>query len=39
MIASQAVVMSLVEVYFEIVYLIFPLFHKSTYIRKVGLTR
>lgn len=37
-IASQAVVMSLVEIYFEIVYPIFPLFHRPTYIRKVGFT-
>jgi hypothetical protein len=35
-IASQAVVMSLCEVYFEIVYPIFPLFHRPTYIRKVS---
>ncbi|KAL6245479.1 hypothetical protein RBB50_007478 [Rhinocladiella similis] len=34
--ASQAVVMSLVEVYFEIVYPIFPLFHRPTYIRKIS---
>ncbi|KAI1611240.1 hypothetical protein EDD37DRAFT_443571 [Exophiala viscosa] len=36
MIATQAVVMSLVEVYFEIVYPIFPLFHRPTYIRKIS---
>ncbi len=34
-VASQAVVMDLVEIYFEIVYPIFPLFHRPTYIRKV----
>ncbi|KIW16291.1 hypothetical protein PV08_06342 [Exophiala spinifera] len=34
--ASQAVVMSLVEVYFEIVYPIFPFFHRPTYIRKIS---
>jgi hypothetical protein len=34
-IASQAVIMDLVEIYFEIVYPIFPLFHRPTYIRKV----
>ena len=35
-IASQAVVMSLAEVYFEIVYPIFPLFHQPTYLRKIS---
>ena len=28
--------MSLVELYFEIVYPIFPLFHRPTYFRKVS---
>lgn len=28
--------MTLVELYFEIVYPIFPLFHRPTYIRKVS---
>ena len=35
-ITSQAVVMSLAEVYFEIVYPIFPLFHQPTYLRKIS---
>jgi len=35
LVATQAVVMSLVEVYFEVVYPIFPFFHKPTLIRKV----
>lgn len=35
-IAGQAVVMSLAEVYFEIVYPIFPLFHQPTYLRKIS---
>lgn len=35
-IASQSVVMSLAEVYFEIVYPIFPLFHQPTYLRKIS---
>lgn len=35
-VASQAVIMSLAEVYFEIVYPIFPLFHQPTYLRKVA---
>lgn len=36
LVASQSVVMSLAEVYFEIVYPIFPLFHQSTYLRKIS---
>lgn len=36
LIASQAVVMSLAEVYFEIVYPVFPLFHHPTYLRKIA---
>lgn len=35
-VASQAVVMSLAEVYFEIVYPIFPFFHLPTYLRKLS---
>lgn len=36
LIASQAVVMSLAEVYFEVVYPVFPLFHQTTYLRKIA---
>lgn len=35
-IASQAIVMSLAEVYFEIVYPIFPFFHQPTYLRRIA---
>ena len=35
-IASQAIVMSLAEVYFEVVYPIFPLFHQPTYLRRIA---
>lgn len=35
-IASQAVVMDLVELYFEIVYPIFPFFHQPSFIRSVA---
>ena len=36
LIASQAVVMSLAEVYFEVVYPIFPLIHQPTYLRRIA---
>lgn len=36
LVASQAVVMSLAEVYFEIIYPVFPLFHQPTYLRKIA---
>jgi hypothetical protein len=36
LITSQAVVMSLCEVYFEIVYPIFPLFHQPTYLHRIS---
>jgi hypothetical protein len=36
LIASQAIVMSLAEVYFEVVYPIFPLFHQPTYLRRIA---
>lgn len=36
LVVSQAVVMSLAEVYFEIVYPIFPFFHQPTYLRKLS---
>ena len=35
-IASQATIMDLVELYFEIVYPIFPLFHQPSFIRSVS---
>lgn len=35
-VASQAIVMSLAEVYFEVVYPIFPLFHQPTYLRRIA---
>jgi hypothetical protein len=35
-IASQALVMNLVEVYFEVVYPIFPFFHQPTILRRVS---
>ena len=35
-IASQATIMDLVELYFEIVYPIFPLFHQPSFIRRVS---
>lgn len=35
-IASQAAVMDMVEIYFEIVYPIFPFFHRPTFIRKIA---
>lgn len=35
-VASQTVVMSLAEVYFEVVYPIFPIFHQPTYLRKIS---
>ena len=34
--ATQAVIMDLVEIYFEIVYPIFPLFHRPTFLRKIS---
>ena len=34
--ASQANIMDLVEIYFEIVYPIFPFFHQPTFIRRVS---
>ncbi|ETN42793.1 uncharacterized protein HMPREF1541_01951 [Cyphellophora europaea CBS 101466] len=36
LIASQAVVLSLAEVYFEVVYPIFPFFHQPTYLRRIA---
>lgn len=35
-IASQAVIMDLVEIYFEIVYPTFPFFHRPTFLRRVA---
>ncbi|KAK0832175.1 hypothetical protein LTR73_002462 [Friedmanniomyces endolithicus] len=35
-VASQALVMDLVEVYFEVVYPIFPFFHQPTIVRRVS---
>lgn len=35
-VASQAVIMSLAEVYFEVVYPIFPFFHQPTFLRKLS---
>lgn len=35
-VASQAVIMSLADVYFEVVYPIFPFFHQPTYLRRVA---
>ncbi|KAH7303206.1 fungal-specific transcription factor domain-containing protein [Stachybotrys elegans] len=35
-VASQAAIMDLVEVYFEIVYPIFPLFHQPSFIRRIS---
>lgn len=35
-VARQAVIVSLAEVYFEIVYPIFPFFHQPTYLRKLS---
>ncbi|QDS74060.1 hypothetical protein FKW77_009334 [Venturia effusa] len=35
-IASQAIIMDLVEIYFQIIYPIFPFFHQPTTIRKVS---
>lgn len=34
--ASQATVMDLIEIYFEIVYPLFPFFHKPTFLRRVS---
>ncbi|KAF5010815.1 hypothetical protein FDECE_3040 [Fusarium decemcellulare] len=34
--ASQAVVMDLVEIYFEVVYPIFPFFHQPSFIRRIS---
>lgn len=35
-VSSQAIIMDLVELYFEIVYPIFPLFHSPSYIRRIS---
>lgn len=35
-VASQALVVDLIEVYFEVVYPIFPLFHRSSFLRKIS---
>ncbi|KLP13484.1 C6 transcription factor [Fusarium fujikuroi] len=35
-IASQASIMDLVEIYFEIVYPIFPFFHQPTFVRRIS---
>lgn len=35
-IAGQAVIMDLVELYFEVVYPIFPIFHQPTFVRRVA---
>lgn len=35
-IASQAVIMDLVEIYFEIVYPTFPFFHRPTFLRRIA---
>ena len=35
-IASQAIIVDLVELYFEIVYPIFPLFHRPSFVRRVS---
>ncbi|RGP81176.1 c6 transcription factor [Fusarium longipes] len=35
-VASQANIMDLVEIYFEVVYPIFPFFHRPTFIRRVS---
>lgn len=35
-VASQAVVVDLIDVYFEVVYPIFPLFHRPTFLRKIS---
>lgn len=35
-IASQALVVDLIEVYFEVVYPIFPLFHRPTFLRQIA---
>ncbi|KAJ3529500.1 hypothetical protein NM208_g9727 [Fusarium decemcellulare] len=34
--ASQAIVMDLVEIYFEVVYPIFPFFHQPSFIRRIS---
>jgi hypothetical protein len=38
-VAGQGLIVDLVEVYFEVVYPIFPLFHRPSFIRKVCLSR
>lgn len=35
-VASQATIVDLVEVYFEVVYPIFPLFHRPSFLRKIS---
>ncbi|KAH7357460.1 fungal-specific transcription factor domain-containing protein [Pyrenochaeta sp. MPI-SDFR-AT-0127] len=35
-VASQAVVVDLIEIYFEVVYPIFPLFHRPTFLRQIS---
>ncbi|CAO2649927.1 Nn.00g012190.m01.CDS01 [Neocucurbitaria sp. VM-36] len=35
-IASQALIVDLIEVYFEVVYPIFPLFHRPSFLRKIS---
>lgn len=35
-VASQALIVDLVEVYFEVVYPIFPLFHRPSFLRKIS---
>lgn len=35
-VASQASIMDLVEIYFEVVYPIFPFFHRPTFVRRVS---
>lgn len=35
-VASQALVVDLIEIYFEVVYPIFPLFHRPTFLRQIS---
>lgn len=35
-VASQALVVDLIEIYFEVVYPIFPLFHRPSFLRKIS---